>query len=149
MLGWGDAYATRTHVEAAVRMHNEDELVTLIPAAASLIADGDWEHLPGIFDAVRSGQPPVPTRSCKHEFFHEPRKHPSEIHLGTCEKCANVVTLSAAIFADADRSSPRVRCVFPQGVDHQGATKVCGEKMSWSGTLFGPCAACGKNASLE
>lgn len=133
LFGWGDAYATSEHMVAAVAEYDTETMVALIPGAASMIADGDWRHLSCIFDAVRSGQPPVPTRSCRHNLFGEPVNF-SHIQLGKCvgfppkgEKCTNVITLSAGLF---DPIQVCYDCGTSNGPYH--------------GTLLGPCATCRK-----
>ena len=138
LFGWGDAYATREHVVAAVAEYDTETMAALIPGAASLIADGEWEHLPGIFDAMRSGPPPVPPGCCRHNFFSEPVEF-SHIQLGTCVgfhpngvKCTNVITLPAGLFDP-------IQVCYDCGTSNGPFT----------GTLLGPCAMCHKWANRD
>ena len=52
LLGGGDARASRSDVEEVVRRENFEELAALMPAAASLVARGEFEVLPDLWDAV-------------------------------------------------------------------------------------------------
>ena len=69
-FGWGDAQASREDVVAAVQEENAAELLAIMPEARPLIQRDELEHLPALFDAMRSGLPAALV-DCRHEFFTE------------------------------------------------------------------------------
>ena len=65
--GWGDALATKEEVQAAVDDENEAEVLAIMPKAATLVQRGELEHLPTVFEAMRSGLPAL--ADCRHQFL--------------------------------------------------------------------------------
>ena len=82
-FGWGDAKATREEVVTAIREENSAELLAIMPEAAPLIQRGELQHLPALFDALRSSLPAL--ADCKHQFFTE-NMYTQKI-LGPCGAC--------------------------------------------------------------
>ena len=69
-LGWGDVYATRDELAAAAREEKGAEVLAIMPGAATLVRRGEFQQLPALFDALRTG-PPAALADCKHQFFTE------------------------------------------------------------------------------
>ena len=67
--GWGDALATKEEVQAAVDDENEAEVLAIMPKAATLVQRGELEHLPTVFEAMRSGLPAL--ADCRHQLLSE------------------------------------------------------------------------------
>ena len=68
---------------AAIREENSAELLAIMPEAAPLIQRGELQHLPALFDALRSSLPAL--ADCKHQFFTENMDTPKI--LGPCSVC--------------------------------------------------------------
>ena len=66
-FGWGDAQATKEEVETAARDGNGAELLAILPEAAPLVHRGELQHLPALFEALKSGAPPA-LADCQHQF---------------------------------------------------------------------------------
>ena len=84
---WGDAQATKEEVVAAVRESDDAELLAIMPEARSLIRRNELEHMPALFDAMRSGEP-IGLADCRHQFFTE--NMGSARALGPCGACGRV-----------------------------------------------------------
>ena len=67
--GWGDALATKEEVQAAVDDENGAEVLAIMPTAATLVQRGELEHLPNVFEALRSGLPAL--ADCRRQLLSE------------------------------------------------------------------------------
>ena len=67
--GWGDALATKEEVQAAVDDETEAEVLAIMPKAAALVQRGELEHLPTVFEAMRSGLPAL--ADCRRQLLSE------------------------------------------------------------------------------
>ena len=56
-------------VQAAVDDENEAEVLAIMPKAATLVQRGELEHLPTVFEAMRSGLPAL--ADCRHQLLSE------------------------------------------------------------------------------
>ena len=83
-FGWGDAYATREEVVAAVRDESSADLLAIMPEAAPLVHRGELQQLPAMFDALHSGLPAL--ADCKHQFFTEGMRTYPRVR-GPCGAC--------------------------------------------------------------
>ena len=84
---WGDAQATKEEVVVAVRESDDAELLAIMPEARSLIQRHELDHMPALFDAMRSGEP-IGLADCRHQFFTE--NMGSARALGPCGACGRV-----------------------------------------------------------
>ena len=84
---WGDVQATKEAVVEAVRERNNTELLAIMPEAKSLIQRDELEHLPALFDVMRSGEP-ISLADCMHQFFEE--RSISVRVPGPCGACGRV-----------------------------------------------------------
>ena len=81
--------ATKEDVARAVLEESERELLAIMPEAAPLIHRGEFNHLPALFDALRSGELAA-LHNCKHEYFTEGMNTP-EVQ-GPCGACGKVTS---------------------------------------------------------
>ena len=85
-FGWGDVYATRDELAAAAREEKGAEILAIMPGAAPLVRRGEFQQLPALFDALRTGTPAALT-DCKHQFFTETiSTRPVQGPCGSCGK---------------------------------------------------------------
>ena len=68
LFGWGDVASTRADVVRAAKAGDAKTLMALLPQAASMIKNGEWEwnQLPALHDALRAA-PVVALEDCRRE----------------------------------------------------------------------------------
>ena len=69
-FGWGDVHATRGQVAAAAREEDGEEILAIMPGAAALVRRGEFQQLPALFDALRTGPTPRGPRRLQAPVLH-------------------------------------------------------------------------------
>ena len=106
-FGWGDVQAGKEDVAAAAREENTAELLRIMPEARPLIQCDELEHLPALFDAMRSGMPSA-LADCEHEFFTE---HMDTARvLGACGACGKIESATHSMGFTRCRTCQAIRC---------------------------------------